>query len=176
MLLLDAAARATAANLELRLYGHGAATDPYVKALLDRAAASDLAGKVVFPGHVPPVTIMRDIDVLVHTADHESFGRVVVEAMAASLPVIGMRGGGVGEIVVDGETGLLAPPDDAAALAAHIDRIAADADLRVRLGSAGRRRAQERYSLDACADGIAAIYALAAERPLGWRRPIPRAA
>ena len=44
----------------------------------------------------------------VHPADNESFGRIVVEAMAAGLPVVGVRGGGVGEIVVDGETGLLA--------------------------------------------------------------------
>ena len=79
---------------------------------------------------------------LVHPADNESFGRVVVEAMAAGLPVVGVRGGGVGEIVSNGETGLLSTPDDPSALAENIDRLIADADLRARLGTraaAGRR-------------------------------------
>ena len=40
---------------------------------------------------------MHEIDILVHPADNESFGRVAVEAMAAGLPVVGMRGGGIGE-------------------------------------------------------------------------------
>ena len=66
-----------------------------------------------FCGHVAdPARIMSEIDILVHPADNESFGRVAVEAMAAGLPVIGVRGGGIAEIVVDGETGLLAAPND----------------------------------------------------------------
>jgi glycosyltransferase involved in cell wall biosynthesis len=174
-LLIDAGARAQAKNVVYRFYGHGDVSDAYVRDLHERAAAS--GARIEFAGHVAdPADIMRDLDLLVHTADHESFGRVIVEAMAASLPVIGVRGGGVGEIVVDGSTGRLAPPDDSVALAACIDRAAADTELRARLGTAGRKRAHECYSLAACADGIAAIYRLAAERPLGWRRPTLRAA
>jgi glycosyltransferase involved in cell wall biosynthesis len=168
-LFIDAATqlrRAAGANVEFRIYGHAPFdSDAYSRNLRDLAA-----GRVAFPGFATnPVTIMRDIDVLVHPADQESFGRVVVEAMAAGVPVVGVRGGGVGDIVVDGETGLLAPPDDASALAACVSRLVEDAALRARLGDAGRRRAHDRYSLAACADKIAAVYERASQRPLGWR-------
>ena len=167
-LLLEAIAAAKLPSSEVRFYGHGDRSDGYVDALHVRAA--QLAVPVSFPGHAAdPAAIMRELDVLVHPADHESFGRVVVEAMAAALPVVGVRGGGVGEIVVDGETGLLAPPDDAAALGAAMARAAADPTLRARLGAAGRRRAHDLYSIDACADGVLAAYRRAVTRPVGWR-------
>jgi glycosyltransferase involved in cell wall biosynthesis len=167
-LLLEAIAAANLPPSEVRFYGHGDRSDAYVDALHVRAA--QLAVPVSFPGHAAdPAAIMRELDVLVHPADHESFGRVVVEAMAAALPVVGVRGGGVGEIVVDGETGLLAPPDDATALGAAMARVAADPALRARLGAAGRRRAHDLYSIDACADGVLAAYRRAVTRPVGWR-------
>ena len=53
---------------------------------------------------------MGEVDVLVHPAESESFGRVIVEGMAAGLPVVGVAAGGVGEIVRHEETGLLVPP------------------------------------------------------------------
>jgi glycosyltransferase involved in cell wall biosynthesis len=113
---------------------------------------------------------MSQIDVLVHPADHESFGRVVVEAMAAGLPVVGVRGGGVGEIVRDGETGLLADADDAAGLAACIERVGRNEELRRSLGTAGRRRALDTYSLEACVAGMLRVYEQAMQRPLGRPR------
>ncbi len=169
-LFIDAAAHvarvAPELRVEFRVYGHAPIdADAYARELHARAA-----GRVSFSGYAAdPAVIMREIDVLVHPADQESFGRVVVEAMASALPVVGVRGGGVGEIVVDGETGLLALPDDPQALASQLLRLLQDASLRARMGAAGRRRAQERYSLDGCADRIAAVYERAARRPLGWR-------
>ncbi len=72
----------------------------------------------------------------------EGFGLVFLEASAAGLPVIGTHGSGVAEAVIDGETGLLVPQNDAITLADAITRVLTDADLRARLGAAGRAYAQ----------------------------------
>jgi glycosyltransferase involved in cell wall biosynthesis len=73
--------------------------------------------------------------------------RVVMEAMAAGLPVVGYRGGGVPEMVEDGETGLLCEPGDVDGLTAIFARVAADAALRERMGDAGSRRVREKFSI-----------------------------
>lgn len=71
----------------------------------------------------------------------EAFGLVAVEAMAAGTPVIVTRVGGLQEVVQDGVTGLVVPPSDPQALAAGLDRLLADPELRANMGKAGRRRA-----------------------------------
>ena len=159
--------------IEWRIYGHDPSQggtlkgDPYVDALHARLASAGITDRFAWPGHVPdPVEIMSQIDVLVHPADGESFGRVVVEAMAAGLPVVGVRGGGVAEIIDDGRTGLLAEPDNAAELAARIERLVRDERLCRELGGAGRRRAESTYSIESCASGILAVYEQALARPL----------
>jgi len=158
-LLIEAAARLPRElAVEVRIYGHDAAGDAYAAGLRAQVSQAGLGGRVHFAGFSDPARIMAELDLLVHPADNESFGRVVIEAMAAGLPVVGVRGGGVGEIVVHGETGLLAPPDDAAALALAIERLARDPALRARLGAAGRRRAEQLYSLEACVSGVVASY------------------
>jgi len=101
---------------------------------------------------------MSELDVLVHTSDFESFGRVAVEAMAAGRPVVGMAGGGVREIVIDEVTGLLSPPGHAELLAANIRRLAEDRELRTRLGVNGRARAQSEYTVKQCAANIMRVY------------------
>jgi glycosyltransferase involved in cell wall biosynthesis len=71
----------------------------------------------------------------------------ILEAMAAGLPVVACDVGGVGELVADGETGLLVPPGDPARLSEALRRLLADPELRRRLGAAGRARARERFDL-----------------------------
>jgi glycosyltransferase involved in cell wall biosynthesis len=174
-LFIEAAARLNdVGGVEFRIYGHdpsssGAQTgDGYVDALRARIQQLGLSQRVQFPGYIAdPARIMSEIDVLVHPADNESFGRVVVEAMSAGLPVVGVRGGGVGEIVLDRETGLLSAPDDPAALATNIAQLVSDNELRACLGTAGRRRAESLYSLESCAAGVLRVYEEAMEMPLG---------
>jgi glycosyltransferase involved in cell wall biosynthesis len=126
---------------------------------------------VRFPGWDPePGDWFRAADVVcLPTVDHEEllgrrvvhsegFSRSVLEAMAHARPVIATRVGGAPEQVVDGETGLLVPPSDAAALAAALGRLAADPALRARMGEAGRRRAAERFSMRQAVDGLIAVY------------------
>jgi glycosyltransferase involved in cell wall biosynthesis len=71
----------------------------------------------------------------------------VLEAMAAGLPVVASNVGGIPEQVVDGETGLLVPPDDPAALAAALECLLDEPELRARMGAAGRRRAVELFDV-----------------------------
>ena len=177
-LLVEAAARVNAQlPIEWRIYGHDPSAggtkrgDPYIDELHQRIVRHALQQRFTWPGFFrDQAQIMSQIDVLVHPADNESFGRIAVEAMAAGLPVVGMRGGGIAEIVVDGETGLLAPPDDAAALAAAIERLARDPALRANMGRAGRLRAESLYSLPAHTTAMLRVYEQAMERPLGHSR------
>ena len=78
------------------------------------AAELGLAGAVVLPGRVEPSAWLARANVFAHTARWEGFGIVLLEAMLAGLPVVATRASAIPEIVVDGETGLLADPGDAA--------------------------------------------------------------
>jgi starch synthase len=78
--------------------------------------------------------------------------------MAAGLPVVATRVGGIPEIVADGETGLLVSPGDPDSLAEALERIVADAALRADFGRAGRRRAVEHFSWSRAADSYREIF------------------
>ncbi|MEA3201287.1 MAG: hypothetical protein QOE90_2715 [Thermoplasmata archaeon] len=95
--------------------------------------------------------------VLPSTSAAESFGMVLAEANACGRPVVGSRVGGIPFFVRDGENGLLAAPGDAADLAAKIGRLLGDADLRRRLGEAGRARVLAEHRWDALAKETAAV-------------------
>ncbi|RZA33669.1 MAG: glycosyltransferase, partial [Lysobacteraceae bacterium] len=86
--------------------------------------------------------VLASCDVLVHPGDCETFGLIVLEAMACGVPVVGTSGGGVAELV-DDQTGILARPNDAGSLAGAIEAIY-ERDL-VRLSTNARRKAHEHY-------------------------------
>ena len=112
-----------------------------------------LAGRVYLPGRVPDVAAwLRRASVYVQPSRWEGFGLGVLEAMLAELPVVASNVSSLPEIVVDGETGLLVPPDDPAALAAAV-RAAAPAH-----GEAGRERARREFSVARMADRTAELY------------------
>ena len=88
---------------------------------------------------------------------------VILEAMACGLPVVSTTLTGVPEMVLHNQTGLLAPPGDAAALAAHLTTLARDPALRVRLGSAGLAHVQDVFSLAKTVGHLAALFPFASE-------------
>jgi glycosyltransferase involved in cell wall biosynthesis len=111
---------------------------------------------VYLPGRVPDVAAwLRRAAVLVHPARWEGFGLALLEAMLASLPIVATNVSSIPEIVVDGETGLLVPPEDPDALADAIKRMLDDPSG---YGERGVARARERFSVARMADRTLAIY------------------
>ncbi len=97
---------------------------------------------------------MAALDVFVLPSFSETFGLVVVEAMAMGRPIIATNAGGLPEIITNGKTGLLVQPQDATAVAWAIHRILADAALRQSLGRLAREEAVKRYDFDSCVDSL----------------------
>jgi len=89
---------------------------------------------------------------------YEPLGIVNLEAMACGIPVVASAVGGIPEVVDEGMTGLLVPPDDPAALAEALGRVLADPAAARAMGTAGRRRAVEYFSWSAVAEQTAALY------------------
>ena len=114
---------------------------------------------VEFLGHRDDVPSLIDrATAVVVPSRWESWGYVATEGMARGRAVVASAVDGLSEIVVDGETGLLVPPNDASALAAALDRIASDAELAARLGSNARRRVAL-FDVDTMIRRTEAVYA-----------------
>lgn len=130
----------------------------YVAELRRRAAA--LAGRVVFTGYREDVPdLMAAADLFVLPSRGEPFGRVVLEAMAAQLPVIATVPGGPADIVVPGRTGSLVPAGDAAALARAVGHmLSLTAAQRRALGRAGAAVVARRFAADRHALRVAEVY------------------
>ena len=118
--------------------------------------ARELGVPVHLPGRVPDVAAwLRRASLLVHPARWEGFGLALLEAMLASLPVVATAVSSIPEIVADGETGLLVPPDDPAALAAAVNLVLADPSG---YGERGRARARDHFSVAKMADRTLRVY------------------
>ena len=118
------------------------------EALQAQVAAAGLQQQVLIPGFnadVAPVWAGSDVAV-VPSEEPEPFGRVAIEAMAHSLPVVGTAHGGLLEIVEPGVTGLLVPPSDAPALASALYQLLADPAMRKSFGAAGRARQRQLFT------------------------------
>jgi len=112
-------------------------------------------------GAVPHKEVERLLErasVVVAPCEREGFGLAAAEAMAHGRPVVAAAGGALLELVTDGETGLLVPPRDAAALREAVERLLSDRGLRERLGRAARARAHERFGWDAVIERTLEIY------------------
>jgi glycosyltransferase involved in cell wall biosynthesis len=122
-------------------------------------AAAPLGDRVVFAGFRRDVAAcLAAADVVALPSLHEGLGVAALEAMAAGRPVVASRVGGLGEVVVDGETGVLVPPGDPASLAEALRGLAGDPAWRARLGEAGRGRVLARYTAARMAEGTLACY------------------
>lgn len=132
----------------------------YEKEIRELAVKLGLGEVVEFTGFRSDVLeVIGGLDILVHASTiGEPFGLVVAEGMAAGKAVVATRGGGVVEIVEDGVSGLLVPMGDAGALAEAVLRLCGDEGLRERLGAAGRRRVEERFTIERTAAGVMEVW------------------
>lgn len=138
--------QALAAHPELRLFIVGDATSSAEDAAYLASLPLCDHPRVHFLGQQADVpAIMKALDILLVPSRQEGMGLVIVEAMAARLPVIGARAGGIPEVVVDGETGLLFQGDSPEDLLRCLRLLADDAGLRRRMGQAGRTRVEAHY-------------------------------
>jgi len=131
-------------NAQLVLAGPPDALDPAWWNHLQRLAVrSVFTERIHWMGHVEDMRPWyRTASVLLMMAENESFGRVVVEAMAFGVPVVAVRSGGVPEIVRDGLDGFLVPPGDIAGIAGAVLKVLRDDELRSRLSASALERAE----------------------------------
>lgn len=98
--------------------------------------------------HAEVLRLLQAADIFAHPSREEAFGLAVLEAMSAGLPIVAWDDGALPELVVDGETGLLPRTGDIAGLGRSLDALISDADLRRRLGQAGRERMERHFDPD----------------------------
>jgi glycosyltransferase involved in cell wall biosynthesis len=155
---LDAAARLIAAGRRVRFVfvGRGAC-EAIIRAAIERAGLDAHVSIAGWAPDLPAVMAALDIGLYV-PLESDGMSRVLFEYLAAGRPLIAARTGVVPEVLTDGKQALLVPAGDADALTAALTRLLDDADLRARLGKAGRRRLVDHYSGARVAEALEAQY------------------
>ncbi|MFO1095786.1 MAG: glycosyltransferase family 4 protein [Planctomycetaceae bacterium] len=102
--------------------------------------------------------LLPEIDILVHAARQEPFGRVLLEASACGVPIIATDVGGTAEMLTNGEHALLVPPDDPAAIAEAVRRLVGDRELASQLGRAASRHVADRFPIERSAQELFALW------------------
>jgi glycosyltransferase involved in cell wall biosynthesis len=148
-LLVEAAALMRESTPDFHVLLVGAFRDPrYEAAVRSRIAALGLERQVTVTGFLAnPFPVVRTLDILAHPARRDPFPLALLEGMALARPIVASAVGGIPEMLVDGESGLLVPSDDAAALARTLVSLLRDPAARARLGAAAHERLVTRFSL-----------------------------
>lgn len=138
------------------LFGQG----PLVDAVKARVAGDPtLAARVQLPGFRRDMDrVLPCLDVLAHPAYMEGLGVALLQAAACAVPIVGGRAGGIPEIVQPGVNGTLIEPGDVGGLARALNELLDSADLRARMGVAGRAWVEQHFSIDAMVEGNLAVY------------------
>ena len=171
--LIDAAAHLVREVPDARVLIVGAGE--LAGALARQIRRLELDGRVILTGFRSDVpSVLKGLDLFVMSSVTEGLGTSVLDAMAAGLAVVGTRAGGIPESVVEGKTGLLAPPGDAPALARAVAHLLQDTVQRQAFGAAGRQRARAAFSAERMVGETVAVYAgLARARPAANRAGPP---
>ena len=144
-------------RVQLNIIGTGPRFDEYVAL----AQTLGIEEEVHFLGFVDPTKMpvhYASADLFVLPSARESFPLVLLEAMASGLPVVATTVGGVPEMVLEGETGLLVPPNDPEALAEAINSLLAEPARMRAMGAKGRERVEEYYTWDRVAERMAGFF------------------
>ncbi|MBI5360611.1 MAG: glycosyltransferase family 4 protein [Planctomycetes bacterium] len=144
-------------NIELLLIGGGSQANT----LEQLAADLRITPLIRFIGAVPyedvPLWLSR-MDIFVMPSVYEEFGVAALEASAMELPVVASNAGGIPEVVQDGKTGILVPPENPAALADAIDKLISNPQMRAEFGKAGRRYVEENYRWEENVKAMIEVY------------------
>jgi colanic acid/amylovoran biosynthesis glycosyltransferase len=158
-----AAARSRIAGLRYTIIGEGERRDD-LERLAKELGVDDIVTFAGARSHDDVLAAFQAADVFLITGrvdqegQKEGQGVAPLEASASGLPVIAARAGGLTEVVLDGETGLMIEPEDFEAAAAALVRLAGDAGLRAELGAAGRAHVERAFSHAHSLDVIEAVY------------------
>lgn len=127
---------------------------------LDRQAKElDVEDIIFFLGFRKDIPkILSSLDLFVLSSHLEGMGSSILDAMASRLPVVATKVGGIPEVVINGETGLLVPPRNPSALARAILRLYSDKTLASRLGQKGYELVHRKFSAEAMADKVVRLY------------------
>ena len=137
---------------------------------LEQDFPPELREHVTLAGRLPDEEVqswLQRATIFVAPSLYESFGLVFLEAMRWGTPVIGTTAGAIPEVVEDGKSGVLAPPQQPGELAAAISALLANPERRQAMGDWGRRRAETEFSLDTMAARTVALYSDTIQR---WRK------
>lgn len=150
-------------NVKFLFVGEG-----YLRNRLEtRVRELGLSNRVIFAGFrtdIPEITATFNIALLVSL--FEGMGRVLLEAMVLGKPVIATKVGGIVDVVKDGETGIVIPPEDVDALAKAIITLLKDKKVARRMGEAGKRRIDERFTAETMVEKINQVYEKLIEKKL----------
>ncbi len=141
--------------VRLFLAGEGRERGAVERCIVDQ----DVDGRVTLLGQRDDVPdLLGAADLYLAASKLEGLNTALMDVARAGLPAVGTVAGGIPEVIADGETGLLVPRRAPAALAAAIDRLAADPALRATLGRAATERARERFGVDRMVDETLSAY------------------
>jgi glycosyltransferase involved in cell wall biosynthesis len=151
---------ATNPNVHFVLVGEGAEREQFTK----EAEALGIANHVTFTGLIQDPFgegVFESADIVCQLSEWEElFGWMIAEAMAYGKPIVATNVGGIPELVDDGVTGFLVPRGDAATAAAKLAALAADPQLRRKLGDAGRKLVEEKFNLGRNVSQLVELYGL----------------
>jgi glycosyltransferase involved in cell wall biosynthesis len=152
-------------RLRLLIVGDG----PLRNDLLSYTEELQLSSLILFAGQRTDVySLLRLSDVFVlPSLEREGLGIALIEAMASGLPVIGTRLGGIPEVIEEGVTGLLCVPGDSIELADAMKKLISDSTLREKMGHAGRKIYEEKFTVEGMIRNIESLYEKLVEHNAG---------
>ncbi len=161
-LFIQAAETLAAQNSNTRFVIIGAIPEPttaHAQEILNLVAKSQVRDQIILAGFQEDVpAVVHAMDIMLHTSIDESFGRVIIEAMAAGKPVVCFRSGGPQHIVQHGITGYMAETGKVEQLVSFTEELIQSAPKRKEMGQAGFRLAQQEYSMTTFMEKLETLY------------------
>lgn len=157
-------------HARLLIMGSGKDQPDSIEEIMKERVETENLGKVIFLGEMSePEKILGVADIFVFPSREEGFPNALMEALAAGLPSVCSRIGGVLPLVEDGENGVLFETENAVQLAEKLDMLLRDQELRIRLGGRARSIMEEKYSFEKTAEEYCQLYEKLSQQSLGKR-------